>query len=129
MTTTAADYPFVTIVHRPGLPEVYLGFAFPYQAEHAAWSLADDLCNTQHVEGTTVTWSSTPDGVSALSPVPADPCALADLIAQEHHGPPMGHGFPDVFSRLKAQEGYVSATQIWRDACLCLDCNASEETD
>lgn len=125
--TTDIDYSFVTTVHRPGLSEVHLGFAFPHQAEHASWSLTDDLRNTQHVEGTTITWSPTPDGVSPLAPVPAHPWALADLIAQEDNNLPMGHAFPDLFSRLKAQEGYETAARIWHDACFWLDWNESEE--
>jgi hypothetical protein len=124
---TARDHPFFTTVHRPGLPDVHLGFAFAHQAEHASWSLTDDLCNTQHIEGTTITWSPTPGRVSALAPVPAAPCTLADLIAQDDNNRPMGHAFPDLFSRLKAQEGYETAARIWRDACGWLDRNEPAE--
>jgi hypothetical protein len=127
MTTTAIDFPFLTTVHRPGLPDVHLGFAFPHQAEHASWSLTDDLRNTQHIEGTTITWSPTPDTVSPLAPVPTDPCTLAELVAQENNNLPMGHAFPDLFSRLKAQEGYETAARIWHDACHWLDRNEPEE--
>jgi hypothetical protein len=100
---------------------------FRHQAEHASWSLTDDLRNTQHVEGTTITWSPTPNAVSPLAPVPTDPCALADLVAQEDNDLPMGHAFPDMFSRLKAQEGYEPAARIWRDTCSWLNRNESEE--
>jgi hypothetical protein len=104
-------------VHRPGLPTVHLGFAHAHQAEHAARSLTDDLHNTQHIPGTTITHSATPDGVVPPTPVPVDPYALADLIAQEDHDLSTGHAFPDLYSRLKAQEGYDTATRIWREAC------------
>jgi hypothetical protein len=61
--------PYVATVHRPGLPDVHLGFAFGHQAEHASWSLREDLTSTQHVPGTTVTWGRTPDGVNPQEPV------------------------------------------------------------
>jgi len=117
----SAYYSFVATVCRPGLPDVHLGFKFQHQAEHASWSLTDDLISTQHVEGTSITWSPTPDGVTPLAPVPTDPCELAELIAQADDNLPTGHAFPDAFSRLKAQEGYGTAARIWRDACLQLD--------
>jgi hypothetical protein len=65
--------------------------------------------------------------MSALTPVPTDPCALAGLIAHEHNDLSLGRSFPDLFSRLKAQEGYASATQIWGGACFWLDRTESEE--
>jgi len=119
-------YPYTTTIRRPGLPDVYLGFPFRHQAEHASWSLADDLRNTQHVEGTSVTWSPTPDAVSPLAPMPTDPYAVAELIQQEDGALPMGHAFPDTFSRLKAQEGYEAAQRIHHAACLWLDHDESE---
>lgn len=125
--TTTVDFPFVTTVHRPGLPEVHLGFAFQHEAQYAAWSLTDDLCSTQHIEGTTITWSATPDRVSVLDPVPTESCALADLIAQENNYLPTGHAFPDLFSRVQAQEGYETASRIWSNACSWLDRDESEE--
>jgi hypothetical protein len=39
----------------------------------------------------------------------------------------MGHAFPDLYSRLKAQEGYEAATRIWRNTCSWLDRSESEE--
>ncbi|MET9260326.1 hypothetical protein [Amycolatopsis sp. NPDC004079] len=118
---TAADFPFVAIVHRPGLPDVHLGFAFEHQARQAAWSLADDLHNTSHIQGTTVGWSPTPESATSLAPVPTDPCVLAALIAGEPVGEPTGRAFPDLYSRLKAQEGYDASARIWGDACRWLD--------
>lgn len=117
----APDYPFVATVHRPGLPDVHLGFAFQHQAELACWSLTEDLIGTAHVEGTTVTWSPTPDGVCPQPPVLADAPAVASLVEQELADVPPEHRFPDLFSRLKAQEGYETASRIWRDACRSLD--------
>ncbi|MBF6302268.1 hypothetical protein IU459_32715 [Nocardia amamiensis] len=125
--TATTDYPYVTTVHRPGLPDVHLGFVFAHQAEHATWSLTSDFVNTAHVQGTTVTWSPTPDGVSVLPPVPTDPYALAELIAAEDDDQPREHTFPDLFSRLKAQQGYDSAAQIWRTACYQLEGDESEQ--
>lgn len=126
MTTTIA-YPFVTTVHRPGLPDVQLGFTYGHQAEHASWSLADDLRCTQHVEGTTITWGATPDSATPLAPVSTDPCEVALLLEQQDLNQPMGHAFPDLYSRLKAQEGYETATRIWRNACRWLDRDDSED--
>lgn len=119
--TTSSDYPFITTVHRPGLPDVHLGFAFQHQAELACWSLTEDLIGTAHVEGTTVTWSPTPDGVCPQSPVLADVAAVASLIEQEPDDVSPERRFPDLFSRLKAQEGYETASRIWREACRSLD--------
>ncbi|MFI5782632.1 hypothetical protein [Nocardia sp. NPDC051570] len=127
--SNAMDYPFVATVHRPGLPDVHLGFTFRHQATHASWSLTDCLYNTEHVEGTTIAWSPTPDGVSALPPLPTDSFALAELIAQEDDDLPTGHAFPDLFSRLKAQEGHETATTIWRNACYWLDHTGPERTE
>lgn len=121
------DYPFVTTVHRPGLPDVHLGFAFQHQAEMACWSLTGDLIGTAHIEGTTVTWSPTPDGVTPQPPVLADVPAVASLLEQEADDVPPDHWFPDLFSRLKAQEGYEAAERIWRDACHSLDDDAEED--
>lgn len=119
--TVSSDYPFVTTVHRPGLPEVHLGFAFEHQAEMACRSLTWDLISTAHVEGTTVAWSPTPDGVRPQPPVPASVLAVVSLIEQETDNMPVARCFPDLFSRLKAQEGYETAESIWRDACRLLD--------
>lgn len=118
---SSSEYPFVATVHRPGLPDVHLGFAFQHQAELACLSLTEDLIGTAHVEGTKVTWSPTPDGVCPLPPVWADSPAVASLIGQEPDGVPPEHRFPDLFSRLKAQEGHETASRIWRDACRSLD--------
>lgn len=119
-------YPYTTTIRRPGLPDVYLGFPFRHQAEHASWSLSDDLRNTAHVEGTTVTWGVTPTILTPLAPVSTDPCAVAELIQQKDGTLPMGHAFPDMFSRLKAQEGYETAARIWSDACFWLNRDESE---
>jgi len=125
MSTTIA-YPFVTTVHRPGLGDVYLGFDYQYQAEHASSSLSDDLRCTAHVEGTTITWGATPDGATPLAPLPADPCEVALLLEQEDLNQPTGHNFPDSWTRLKAQEGYETAVRIWRNACRWLDRDDAE---
>jgi hypothetical protein len=127
MNRTCVDYGFITTVHRPGLPDVHLGFAFQHQAEQACRSLTAALRYTQHVEGTTVTWSSTPDGIAPLPSVPTDPGELAYLVEQDPNDLPMGHAFPDLFSRLVAQQGYDSAARIWREACFWLDDNDSDE--
>jgi hypothetical protein len=125
--TTAIAYSFVTTVHRPGLPDVQLGFTYGHQAEHASWSLADDLRCTQHVEGTTITWGATPDSATPLAPVPTDPFEVAELIGQVNLNLPTGHAFPDLYSRLKAQEGYEAATRIWGSACSWLYRDDSED--
>jgi hypothetical protein len=115
--TTSAIYPYIVSVHRPGQSTVCLGFTYAHQAEHASWSLADDLRNTTHIEGTTITWSATPAGLEPEAMLPTDPAAIAELIDREDDDLPMGHAFPDLYSRLKAQQGYEEATQIWRTAC------------
>jgi hypothetical protein len=125
--TDSAGYPFTTTVHRPGLPDVHLGFWFEHQAEEAAASLTWDLISTQHVEGTTVTFSPTPNGVEPLPPVPDDVTSIAVLMDEEDDDLPMGHAFPDLFSRLKAQVGYEAASATWTAACRWLDDERSEE--
>lgn len=130
MTTpdpAAVHYPYVATVHRPGLADVHLGFHFAHQAEHATWSLRSDFTNTVHVEGSTVSWSPTPQGVSVLEPLPRDPWALAELIEAEDDTVPHGHAFPDLFSQLKARHGYAEAVEIWRRACAALDDDGPEE--
>lgn len=54
--------------------------------------------------------------------------AFADLLDQEDHDLPMGHNYPDLFSRLKAQEGYEEAARIHSTACRLLDYLAECET-
>lgn len=121
MTESMGDgLDFVTTVHRPGLPDVHLGFRFQHQAEHASWSLTSDLTNTTHVVGTTISWGSRPRGVAVLPPVPADAGLIAELIRQEdYHGDP--EQFPDLYSRLKAQEGFERGGEIWSSACTWFD--------
>lgn len=113
---TAAVLAFVTTVHRPGLPDIDLGFRFQHQAESAGRSLTADLGNTSHLDGTTITWSKTPAGVDPLPPLPTGSYALADLIMQEDYQG-SGREFPDLYSRLCAQEGPTDADKIWQGAC------------
>lgn len=120
-TDPALTFPYSAIVTRPDLPTIYLGYQFGHQAEHASWSLHSDLTCTQHVEGTTISFGPTPAGVVPLEPVPTDTYQMAVLISEEDNDQPMGHNFPDLFSRLKAQEGYETASKIWSDACWWLD--------
>ena len=121
--------PYATTVHRPGLPDVHLGFAFGHQAEHASWSLREDLTSTQHLPGTTITWGRTPDGVTLQEPVPTGSSEYAELLDREDRDLPAGHNFPDTFSRLKAQEGYEKAARTHAAACRWLDYLAETETD
>lgn len=123
------SYPFVATVHRPGLADVHLGFWFQHQAEQASRSLTQDLIGTCHVEGTTITWSTTPDGVTPLDPVPAVWLSVAELMETEDDDLPTGHAFPDLFSRLKAQEGYETASRVWADACSWLDAETEQHDD
>lgn len=125
----AVEYPHVATVHRPGLPDVHLGFHFAHQAELAAASLRGDFTNTVHVPGSTVTWSPTPAGVSVLAPLPSDRYNLAELIAAEADDQPYGHAFPDLFAQLKARRGYAEAVEIWRAACGVLDRDDCEADD
>jgi hypothetical protein len=119
----AAEYRFVASVHRPGLADVHLGFRFRHHAESAARSLTQDLVNTCHREGTTITWAPAPDGVQVESPVPTDAHALADLMlaARQSDYRSSEDTFPDLFSRLKAQESYEDANRMWETACSWLD--------
>lgn len=123
---TATDYPYVVTVHRPGLPHVHLGYSYRHQAKQACRSLTGDLRHTRHVEGTSISWSSAPTGVSVLPPVPTDVGALAELIAQEDQDQPPGHAFPGLYSRLKAQQGYDVAASAWAVACQLLDREVDE---
>ena len=117
---TPPRYPFVATVHRPGLADVHLGFAYRHQAEQASRSLTLNLACTAHVEGTTITWSPTPDSIAPLAPVPTDVLSVADLMDEADHLP-SEHRFPDLFARLTAQEGYEAAAVTWRAACSWLD--------
>ncbi len=110
---------FVTTVHRPQLPDVHLGFLDKLQAEQACWRLNAALTHTTHVDGTTISWSPRPEGVTVLPPVPTDAWALAELIKRE--GP---HEFPDLYSRLLAQIGDAESGQTWSAACAVVDRDA-----
>lgn len=120
-TTDTTIYPFVATVHRPDLPDIHLGFDSGHSAEHAATSLRFDLTSTQHVEGTTISYSPTPEGVTPLAPVPADPYTVAEFLAKEDDNRPYGHAFPDLFSRLKAQFGHEKACRIHSEAARIAD--------
>lgn len=121
--TTARDdagLRFVATVHRPQLPAVHLGYPFQHQAEYACASLTSDLVGTSHIAGTSITWSQRPHGMAVIPPVPTEPSSIRDLIEQDSYtGQP--DRFPDLFSRLAAQEGYVAACEMWSAACSWLD--------
>lgn len=121
------EYGYVATVHRPGLPAVHLGFASAHAAEQASRSLTHDLTNTTHLPGTTITWSTRPDGVCPLDPVPVVPTQLGQMIAAETSSRPTGYRFPDLYNRLTAQEGHEAADRIWGDACRWLDDDGSEQ--
>lgn len=114
---------FVTTIHRPQLPDVHLGFGFQHQAERACRSLTTALTFTRHVEGTTITWSPRPEGVRILSPVPTDAGALAELVREESQKGREDE-FPDLYSRLEAQEGDDNTRRIWSAACFAVDHDA-----
>ncbi|MFI8977151.1 hypothetical protein ACIGO9_30010 [Nocardia asteroides] len=115
-------FPYVTSVLRPDLPTVHLGFWYPTHAAHAAMALRAALHHTAHIEGTTITWSATPEGMAPLSPLPGEASALAELMIQEDERDlPHGHAFPDMFDRLRAQFGYEQARTLYRDAITFAD--------
>ncbi|MGW4784945.1 DUF1643 domain-containing protein [Streptomyces sp. NPDC004230] len=106
------------VLHRSDLPDVRLG---PYDYAHVACrvgtSLRQQMRHTQHVAGTVVTVQPH-RGTGHLEPcVPTDPYALADRMDGEPHGDGTGRNFPNLFSRLHAQEGYDRARSIWGSAC------------
>lgn len=111
---------FVTTVHRPAMPDLHLGFAFQHQAEQACRSLVNDLTSTTHVPGTMISWSRRPSGITVIPPVPTDAHGLTGLVKQESYsGDP--DQFPDLYSRLAAQEGHESAGRLWSAVCYLLD--------
>lgn len=115
---------FVATVHRPNLPDVHLGYVFQHQAESACASLRSALVGTTHVAGTTITWSQRLPGMAVEPPVPTEPASIVSLIEHDlYNGEP--DQFPDLFSRLAAQEGYDSAREMWRIACSSLDYDES----
>ncbi|WP_016894145.1 hypothetical protein [Mycobacteroides abscessus] len=117
----ATAYGFVATVHRPGLPQLHLGFMSAFGAQQACRSLTADLVNTAHVPGTTISWSERPEGVVPLAPVVVEPVALGKMIAAEASARPDGRSFPDLYNRLAAQEGQEAAGRVWGAACRWLD--------
>lgn len=115
---------FVVTVRRQGMSDLHLGFAFQHQAEQACSSLRSDLTSTTHVARTTISWSRRPRGVTVLAPVPTDVCGLVEMIEKENYRG-RADQFPDVYSRLVAQEGYELARRLWSAVCYQL---ADDET-
>lgn len=116
MSTT---FPYTVTITKPSYEPVHLGFPFWHEAETACTSLRRQLTNTAHPAGTTIAWAETPDGISPLPPLNTGTWALAEAILaapdQSHWEP--GAEFPDLFSRLQAQEGTDRAMTMFREAC------------
>lgn len=118
------DFPFAVTVTRPGLPAIYLGYAYRHAAEQAAWHLTDALHHTAHPEGTEIIWGATPPGVEVTPPLPTSYQSIA-----EHPEFSAEHLFPDLYSRLVAQEGYEDGRTIWLKACSYSDWAAHEKPE
>lgn len=117
------DARYAVVLARPELPDIRLG---PYNYLHQAVSFSTSLRlqrhNTQHVPGTTVSVHPYLPGLDYADPhVPKDPYELATLMHCEPGGDGTGRDFPDLWSRLYAQEGYEGAVRIWKRACAAYD--------
>lgn len=112
------SYPYVVTIDKPGYDTVHLGFTFRHQAEMAAASLRRQLSSTAHPEGTEISWGETPAGIEPLAPLPTDPYLIAGATYAEpdNFEDLPGAEFPDLFSRLQAQEGDERAGKIWIEA-------------
>lgn len=117
MTTTPPEptYPYCVTVIKPGYDSVHLGFPYHHQAEMAATSLRTQLQFTTHPAGTTLLYGPTPADTEPEPPTPTEPHQLAALIDEMPSGDPTGSTFPDLYSRLCAQEG-DEARVAWKRA-------------
>lgn len=119
-TPPTPTYPYCVTITKPGYDTVHLGFTHASQAETASATLKGSLHYTAHPAGTTIDWGATPDGVAPEPPIATDLVFLAEEIDKMASGDGTGSAFPDLYSRLCAQEGY-DAGKIWLDACRLLD--------
>ncbi|MFJ6784521.1 hypothetical protein [Streptomyces yangpuensis] len=111
------------ILDRPGLDPVRIG---PYEhesrAEEIAAGLRRQLHHTSHVEGTVITTGAFRPDLDHLDPqVPRDPYALAEAMDNDPDGDGTGRNFPDLYSRLCAQEPEAYASDLWKRACWAYD--------
>ncbi|MDQ0847739.1 hypothetical protein QFZ68_007502 [Streptomyces sp. V1I6] len=114
---------YAVVLTRPGLDPIRLG---PYEKEHQAEQMADGLrgqtYNTQHVAGTVIDVGDYRPELDHLAPrVDADPCALAEAMDDDQGGDGTGRNFPDLYTRLVAQEGHDCAAKLWSTACQAYD--------
>lgn len=114
---------YAVILTRPGLDPVRLG---PYEKEHQAEQMAGALRyqmrHTQHVEGTVIDVGDYRPELEHLDPrVPSAPYALAEVMDDDEGGDGTGNNFPDLYTRLAAQEGHERASEAWSKACNVYD--------
>ncbi|WP_372672674.1 hypothetical protein [Amycolatopsis kentuckyensis] len=110
------DFPFAVTITCPGHPTVHLGYTYRHDAEQAAWHLTAALDHTAHPEGTEIIWGATPTGVEITPPLTTSYQSIA-----EHPEFTAEHRFPDLYSRLVAQEGHEDGRKIWLQACSYYD--------
>ncbi|MEU0390495.1 DUF1643 domain-containing protein [Streptomyces chartreusis] len=110
--------PLDVVLNRPGLPDLRLGpYYYPHVAAGVAAGLRQQMHHTQHVPGTVVTVQPHRGADHLDARVPTDPYALADLMDKDTSGDGTGHNFPDLYTRLHAQEGDERAKELWLKAC------------
>lgn len=115
-------FPHAATVHRPGSPDLHLGFTTAQQAEAACRSLASARTR---LPDTVISHGPTPPGATVQPPLPTDPYPLAEaIIAENYHH----NGFPDTYARILAQEGHERGRDIWDAALLeTVSLEATEE--
>jgi hypothetical protein len=110
---------YAVVLTRPGLDPVRLG---PYvkerHAQQMAGALRYQMRHTQHVEGTVIDVGDYRPELQHLDPsVPSAPYALAEVMDDDEDGDGTGNNFPDLYTRLAAQEGHERASKAWSKAC------------
>lgn len=128
MTESAADAAFpycVRIAKGAHLPAVYLGFTYKHQAEQVASHLKFWRLNSNCPEDAEISDGGlTPPGVIPLPPVPTTVGGLIEAMNAEDESQSHADRYPDLYTRLQAQEGHEEAARLWKAACSLMDAEA-----
>lgn len=108
-----SDSQWAVIINRPGYDPVRVGPLSEPAADTQAADFRMQLTGTQHVPGTTITTGPYDPSHPHLGPVLMDSFALADAVLAEPPSPMDGTNFPDLYSRLRAQDGSDRAREVW----------------
>lgn len=121
---------YSAVITKPGHGIVRLGpLGFQHVAEHMVWDLCSQLHSTSHPAGTTIEVAPFDESLPHLPLLPRDSMELANLMDGEQGDDGSGASFPDLFSRLHAQEGYEVAARLWGNACSLYDSMHAEDVD